>query len=200
MKEKIWDIWFDVCYYTEPFRKKLKQKITPYRIREVKKWIDSIVLYAILVVVVMILTQPMAKSVEVLYDLTTMPVEIENENIGKALNEVIKEECYKNDVPIELVYAIINTNLPPMDVPRYGIMQLHPDLLKKYKDRFAVSVVESQYSNVVAGIERLAWALNKNETIEGALMVYYYTQPKAQEMWKRGIKTTDWVEEVKGEL
>ena len=28
-------------------------------------------------------------------------------------------------------------------------------------------------------------------------MVYIYTKPQAQEMWKRDIKTTDWVNEAK---
>lgn len=36
-------------------------------------------------------------------------------------------------------------------------------------------------------------AMKFNETIEGALMVYIYTKPQAQEMWGQGIKTTDWV-------
>ena len=36
-----------------------------------------------------------------------------------------------------------------------------------------------------------------NETIEGALMVYIYTKPQAQEMWEQGVKTTEWVEAVK---
>ena len=58
-------------------------------------------------------------------------------------------------------------------------------------------VVESVKANVVVGIGRLKWCMENNQSVEGALMVYIYQGPQAQEMWGQGIKTTDWVEAVK---
>ena len=57
-------------------------------------------------------------------------------------------------------------------------------------------MVESVKANVVVGIGRLKWCMENNQSVEGALMVYIYTKPQAQEMWKRDIKTTDWVNAV----
>lgn len=120
-------------------------------------------------------------------------------DLGKAIRQVIETECERQNVDINLVYAIIYSDDVADGTPRYGIMRIHPDLLSKYDAMMGKGpgVVESIYSNAVAGITRLNWALKNNSTIEGALMAYIYTKPIAQEMWKEGVSTTNWVESVK---
>lgn len=122
--------------------------------------------------------------------------------LSKTLQSVIEFQCNRYEVDPQLVYAVIFSGPPTEDgLPRFGIMKLHPDLVSKYDAKYTqgVGVVESVYSNVECGVERLAWALENNATLEGALMAYIYTKPKAQEMWRQGVRTTDWVESVKGE-
>ncbi len=117
------------------------------------------------------------------------------------LSELIEAECERVGVNIEIVYAIINSPYPDSE-PRYGLMKIHGDLIDKYNVNWSdgEGVVESVKANVVVGIGRLKWCMENNSSLEGALMVYIYTKPQAQEMWSNGIKTTEWVENVKEEL
>jgi hypothetical protein len=147
------------------------------------------------------------QNFDITYNITEIQEITENtlENsvvLGKAIKEMIKTECKRDKVDINLVYAIINSSDPGDNIPRYGIMKLHPDLIKKYDVNYreGVGVVDSIYSNMESGIKRLAWCMENNETLEGALMVYIYTKPQAQDMWAQGKKTTDWVEGVKESL
>ncbi len=114
------------------------------------------------------------------------------------LSELIEAECERVGVNKNIVYAIINSPYPDSE-PRYGLMKIHGDLIDKYNVNWSdgEGVVESVKANVVAGIGRLKWSMENNQSAEGALMVYIYTKPKAQEMWLNGIKTTEWVEAVK---
>lgn len=123
--------------------------------------------------------------------------------LSKTLQSAIEFQCNRYEVDPQLVYAVIFSGPPTEDgVPRFGIMKLHPGLISKYDAKYpqGVGVVESVYSNVECGVERLAWALEDNATLEDALMAYIYTKPEAQKMWADGIKTTKWVEEVKGAI
>ena len=115
------------------------------------------------------------------------------------LSELIEAECERVGVNIEIVYAIINSSYPKDNIPRYGLMKIHGDLIEKYNVNWAdgKGVVESHKANVIVGIGRLKWCMENNKSVEGALMVYIYTKPQAQEMWGQGIKTTEWVENVK---
>ena len=134
----------------------------------------------------------------------------EDMELSPVLSALTDELCDLYDVDKDLVYAVMSTadydpthnSMAEDGIPRYGLMSIHPDLIGKSKTQFdwRLDVVESSYSNLAYGVYRLAWALSDNESLEGALMSYYYTKPVALEMWKQGIKTTDWVEEVKGEL
>ena len=117
------------------------------------------------------------------------------------LSELIEAECERVGVNKNIVYAIINSPYPDSE-PRYGLMKIHGDLIDKYNVNWSdgCGVVESVKANVVVGIGRLKWCMENNQSVEGALMVYIYTKPQAQEMWKRDIKTTDWVNAVMEEL
>ena len=117
------------------------------------------------------------------------------------LSELIEAECERVGVNKNIVYAIINSPYPDSE-PRYGLMKIHGDLIEKYNVNWSdgEGVVESVKANVVVGIGRLKWCMENNQSVEGALMVYIYTKPQAQEMWAKGTKTTKWVESVKEEL
>ncbi len=114
------------------------------------------------------------------------------------LSELIEAECERVGVNMEIVYAIINSPYPDSE-PRYGLMKIHGDLIDKYNVNWSdgEGVVESVKANVVVGIGRLKWCMENNQSVDGALMVYIYTKPQAQEMWGQGVKTTEWVENVK---
>lgn len=131
---------------------------------------------------------------EVVVEPTINP-QVENE----LLSEIITNECERVGVNIEIVDAIINSSYPKDNIPRYGLMKIHGDLIEKYNVNWAdgKGVVESHKANVIVGIGRLKWCMENNQSVEGALMVYIYTKPQAQEMWEQGVKTTEWVEAVK---
>ena len=131
---------------------------------------------------------------------------LQERQLPQALDEYTQEVCRLYDVDPELVYAIMytkgfdpaNNQVGDDGITRYGLMSIHPDLIGKSKEQFGfrLDVVESAYSNVMYGVSRLKWAVDGNESIEGALMAYYYTVPEAQKMWAKGVKGTEWTREV----
>ena len=69
--------------------------------------------------------------------------------LSKAIKEMIKTECKRQGVDIELVYAIINSEEVNDGTPRYGIMKLHPDLIKKHDpDPYANCSIETNNTNL----------------------------------------------------
>ena len=205
--DKIKNLWEEIVYQLDKFGNLLTWKF-PYkkRARMLKVFIGvSQVAIMILLIVLIIAVMGLEQTTYNITEITEIHEgEVKDTQVvlGKAIKEMIKTECKRQRVDIELVYAIINSDDPDDGLPRYGIMKLHPELIKKYDANYrdGVGVVESIYSNMESGVKRLKWATENNETIESALMVYIYTKPIAQKMWADGIKTTKWVEEVKGEL
>jgi hypothetical protein len=200
---KLKNLWDEIIYQLEDFQMWLGNH-KPVIIK-VKKITDTVILYAIPILLIIVLVG-MAKpnvnneNLNVTYNITNAEVEqISTEvELGKAIREVIKTQCNLRKVDINLVYAIINSE-EVEDEYRIGVMKLHPNLREKYDAQMGEGpgIIESIYSNAVAGIDRLAWCLKNNESLEGALMVYYYTKPEAQKMWAKGIKTTEWVDGIK---
>lgn len=129
--------------------------------------------------------------------------------LSKALTIFTKDYCSYYKVDLDLVYAIMSTvNYDTTAYGKgedneihYGVMSINALLIsdsRKYVGK--VDIVESAYSNIAYGIIRLEWALENNDSLEGALMAYYHTQPVARKMWAKGVKTTEWVEQVKGAM
>ena len=186
-----------IFWLTWKFRRKRR-----LRLRKLFQEITTYLIAALLIILLLTGNTPIIHGDTVINitEPTSGISEVQSVELGKAIKEVIRVECEKQGVPESLVYAIINSPDPTEDrLPRYGVMKLHPDLINKYNANYpdGMGIVMSIYSNVVSGVERLAWCLDNNASIEGALMVYIYTKPQAQEMWGQGIKTTDWVEAVK---
>lgn len=117
----------------------------------------------------------------------------------RALTELIKSECERQNVSESLVYAIINSPYPDDNIPRYGVMKLHEDLVDKYNVNWdeGEGIIENPKANVMAGIGRLKWAAENNASLDGILMVYIYTKPNAQRLWADEAKTTEWVESLR---
>jgi len=200
---------FEIEYRFGEMWKSLKQQFPTKKRILLKNIIDSIALYLIVLFLIIISSRlGNIGNTTIHYNeptqLTTSGgIETsQTVELGKAIKEVIRVECAIRNVDANLVYAIINSQPPDDGIPRYGVMKIHPELIKKYDADYGedVGVVDSIYSNVVAGVERLEWCLDNNASIEGALMVYIYTQPEAKKMWEMGIRSTDWVDAVKGEI
>jgi len=132
--------------------------------------------------------------------------ELRIDGLSKGMLQHIEDVCKEWGVDKELALAYIETvsgNNPQLvtrvdtsgdgnpDIVRYGLFQLHSDLIAKYDN-----VVESAWGNAYAGIERLAWALEDNGSLQGALMAHYYTKPVAQDMWRAGVKSTDVIDDI----
>jgi len=127
------------------------------------------------------------------------PVEVEQVlNLPKALERSIEYDCVYYGVDRELVYAYIET-VSHNDIRLvsridgevyYGAFQLNSRLINKYRKDNSPDIVESAYSNCSIGIQRLKWALDNNESMQGALMSCYYTQPIARKMWVNGVRST----------
>ena len=198
---------FEIEYRFGEMWKSLKQQFPTKKRILLKNTIDSIALYLIVLFLIIISSRlGNIGNTTIHYNeptqLTTSGgIETsQSVELGKAIKEVIRVECEKQGVPESLVYAIINSSVPTEDaLPRYGVMKLHPDLIAKYNKNYpdGMGIVMSIYSNVVSGVERLAWCLESNQSLEGALMSYIYTQPEAKKMWNKGIRSTEWVEAVK---
>jgi len=118
--------------------------------------------------------------------------------LPKALARSIEYDCAYYGVDRELVYAYIEV-VSHNDVSLvtrqdgqvyYGAFQLNSKLIEKYRKTDRLDIVESCYSNCSAGVQRLAWALDNNESLQGALMSCYYTQPIARKVWLNGIHST----------
>ena len=152
---------------------------------------------SLLIIVLIFASYRTPNTIEEVVAEPTINPQIEN----VLLSELIEAECERVGVSKNIVYAIINSPYPDSE-PRYGLMKLHGDLIEKYNVNWSdgCGVVESVKANVVVGIGRLKWSMENNQSVEGALMVYIYTKPQAQEMWKRDIKTTDWVNGILEEL
>jgi hypothetical protein len=205
MMDKIKNLREEIVYQLDEFGNWLNWKF-PYKKRaRMLKVFTGVSQVAIMILLIVLIIAVMGLE-QTTYNITEITEIHEGEVkdtqvvLGKAVKEMIKTECKRQGVDIELVYAIINSEEVNDGTPRYGIMKLHPDLIKKYDANYrdGVGVVESIYSNMESGVKRLKWATENNETIESALMVYIYTKPEAAKMWADGIKTTMWVEEVKG--
>ena len=198
---------FEIEYRFGEMWKSLKQQFPTKKRILLKNIIDSIALYLIVLFLIIISSRlGNIGNTTIHYNeptqLTTSGgIEIsQSVELGKAIKEVIRVECEKQGVPESLVYAIINSTAPTEDaLPRYGVMKLHPDLINKYNANYpdGMGIVMSIYSNVVSGVERLAWCLESNQSLEGALMSYIYTQPEAKKMWDLGIGSTEWTDAVK---
>ena len=127
------------------------------------------------------------------------PVEVEQVlNLPKALVRSIEYDCTYYGVDRELVYSYIEV-VSHNDIRLvsridgevyYGAFQLNSKLIEKYRKDNSPDIVESAYSNCSAGVQRLKWALDNNESMQGALMSCYYTQPIARKMWVNGIHST----------
>ena len=118
--------------------------------------------------------------------------------LPKALERSVEYDCAYYGVDRELVYAYIEV-VSHNDIRLvsrldgevyYGAFQLHSSLINKYRKENSPDIVESAYSNCSAGVQRLKWALDNNESMQGALMSCYYTQPIARKMWVNGIHST----------
>jgi len=127
------------------------------------------------------------------------PVEVSQVlNLPKALERAIEYDCTYYGVDRDLVYAYIETvsHNDTSLVTRqdgqvyYGAFQLNASLIGKYRKAGSLDIAESCYSNCSAGIQRLKWALDSNESMQGALMSCYYTQPVARKMWVNGVRST----------
>ena len=150
---------------------------------------------SLLIIVLIFASYRTPNTIEEVVAEPTINPQIEN----VLLSELIEAECERVGVNKNIVYAIINSAYPKDNIPRYGLMKIHGDLIEKYNVNWSdgEGVVESVKANVVVGIGRLKWCMENNQSVEGALMVYIYTKPQAQEMWAKGTKTTEWVEAVK---
>lgn len=139
--------------------------------------------------------------------------EVSPGQLSKAMEEHVKWVCSICDVDEDLAFAyikVVSNNNPLLvsqvdtsgdgnpDIVRYGLFQIHSDLIAKYEKEFGFQqdLVESAWTNAYIGVKRLSWALDKNETLRGALMAHYYTQPEAQKMWDTGMNTTEIIESI----
>ena len=205
---KLKNLWDEIVFQVEDFYYWQKWKFPRKTKLKIQRTLNTSLLVVVTILLIALIiggmgTEEPQTLVTYNIDETTVyadsPEVVATVTLGKAIQEVIKTECKRQDVDINLVYAIINSGDPEDGVERIGVMKIHPDLREKYDKSYHkdVGIRESIYSNAVKGIERIKWVTENNKTIEGALMVYIYTKPQAQEMWKEGVSTTNWVESVK---
>ena len=204
---KLKNLWDEIVFQVEDFYYWQKWKFPKKAKLKIQRTLNTSLLVIITALLIALIVGGMGNEPQTLVtyniDETTVyadsPEVVATVTLGKAIKEVIKTECKRQDVDINLVYAIINSPEVGDGIPRIGVMKIHPDLREKYDKSYHkdVGIRESIYSNAVKGIERIKWVTENNETLEGALMCYIYTKPKAQEMWSKGIRTTEWVEAVK---
>ena len=209
--DKLKNLWDEIVYQLEDFYYWQKWKFPRKTKLKIQRTLNTSLLVVVTILLIALIiggmgTEEPQTLVTYNIDETTVyadsPEVVATVTLGKAIKEVIKTECKRQGVDINLVYAIINSPEVGDGIPRIGVMKIHPDLREKYDEtsRDGVGIRESIYSNAVKGIERLKWATENNETIEGALMVYIYTKPQAQEMWANGIRSTEWVDGIMEEL
>ena len=118
------------------------------------------------------------------------------------LQDYIRELCIENDVPMDLVIAMISveSSFRPNVVSGtsdYGLMQINKINHEWLSEEYNITDFLDPYQNVFCGITIIAEHLEKTDgDIALALMRYNCGATGAKRLWDKGIYSTSYTEKI----
>ena len=118
------------------------------------------------------------------------------------LQDYIRDLCIENDVPMDLVIAMISveSSFRPNVVSGtndYGLMQINKINHEWLSEEYSITDFLDPYQNVFCGITIIAEHLKKTDGgIELALMRYNCGATGAKRLWDKGIYHTDYTRKI----
>ena len=118
------------------------------------------------------------------------------------LQDYIRDLCIENDVPMDLVIAMISveSSFRPNVVSGtsdYGLMQINKINHEWLSEEYGITDLLDTYQNVFCGITIIAGHLEKTDgDISKALMRYNCGATGALRLWQQGIYSTSYTERV----
>ena len=118
------------------------------------------------------------------------------------LQDYIRELCIENDVPMDLVIAMISveSSFRPNVVSGtsdYGLMQINKINHEWLSEEYGITDFLDPYQNVFCGITIIAGHLEKTDgDIALALMRYNCGATGAKRLWDKGIYSTSYTEKI----
>lgn len=115
--------------------------------------------------------------------------------LSENLQRHIFELCAENNVPVALVFAIIEceSNFNPEVISKtddYGLMQINVVNHGWAAEQFKCTDMLNPYQNVYIGIHMIGEYLEKYGNVERALLAYALGEGGAAEAWAEGRTTT----------
>ena len=125
--------------------------------------------------------------------------------LSKDLQDHIRTLCSQNDVPMDLVIAQIQVESGfradcISATNDYGLMQINKINHKWLSEQYGITDFLDPYQNVLCGIKILSGHLKNCGSLEKALMSYNMGSGGADNLWKQGIHTTNYVQKVKSAM
>jgi hypothetical protein len=121
--------------------------------------------------------------------------------LDQLLQDHIRALCDKNNIPIDLVLAVIEqeSSFRPDVISHndYGLMQINKINHGWLYEKYGITDFLDPYKNVFCGITMLSGYYAKYQDVNKALMAYNIGEYGAKIMWEQGIVTTSYTEQVK---
>lgn len=124
--------------------------------------------------------------------------------LSHSLQRFIYEMCAKENIPVTLVYAIIEEesqfNLGIISKTNdYGLMQINKINHAWLKEKYGCEDMLDPYQNVFCGVKIIGKCVNRYDgDLTKALMAYGMGDYGAQKAWERGINKTTFTDKILG--
>lgn len=121
--------------------------------------------------------------------------------LSKNLQKYVNEICADENVPVSLVYALIEqeSQFNPETVSKtndYGLMQINEINLDSLEEQYRTADLLNPYQNVFCGIKIIGSYIKEYETYQKALMAYNMGKYGASKAWQNGITSTNYSDNV----
>lgn len=121
--------------------------------------------------------------------------------LSDSLQRYIYEICADENVPVTLVMAMIEheSGFDPEAVSPtddYGLMQINAVNHEWLKEEYRCADMMNPYQNVFCGISIISSYIDKYGELDKALMAYNMGNYGAQKVWKNGVTSIAYSEEI----
>ena len=122
--------------------------------------------------------------------------------LSDGLQQTILELCMEYDVDFALTMAVIyressfRTNIVSADGGDYGLMQINKINHNWLSETLGITDFLDPEQNVTAGLYMLSNLFKKYDNPAQVLMAYNMGESGARRLWKQGIYSTDYAEDI----
>lgn len=124
-----------------------------------------------------------------------------NVPLPEAIQMYMFECCASDDVPADLVIAVIDKESDFIEdavsgTGDYGLMQINKCNHEWLEDLYGVTDFLDPYDNIFCGVKILSMYLERYGDVHKALMAYNMGESNAKALWDKGIVTSEYSREV----